>query len=131
MRLRNTGSVILAIMVLFSTLSFAVEKHFCGEMLMDLAIFSEPEPCCMELGHAETPEEDICCNDEQTLVEGQDDLRLSFEKLEMPQQVFLASFGYSYLALFEDLSEQVVPFKNYMSPLLIRDIQLLDETFLI
>lgn len=131
MGFKNTGSITLAFLVMFSTLSFAVEKHFCGEMMMDLAIFSETEPCCMALAHGDSPEENTCCSEEQTLVEGQEELRFSFEELELPQQIFLASFGYSYISLFEDLPENVVPFRDYIPPLLVHDIQLLDETFLI
>jgi len=49
----------------------------------------------------------------------------------LDQQVFVASFVYSYAHLFEGLAENVIPFRDYSPPPLIRDIQILDQTFLI
>ena len=38
----------LALLVLFSTVSFTIEKHFCGDILVDVAVFTEVEKCAME-----------------------------------------------------------------------------------
>ena len=125
----------MALLVLFSTMSFTVDKHFCGKVLVDSAVFSEAEGCGMHSQNPTSSEkenpEDFCCSEEQTSIEGQDELSLTFDDLDLQQQAFLASFSYSYLSLFEGLPEQVVPFKNYSPPLLVRDVQLLDQVFLI
>ncbi|HET8753117.1 MAG TPA: hypothetical protein VFM59_02070 [Salinimicrobium sp.] len=124
----------MASLVLFSTMSFSVEKHFCGKILIDQAIFSEVESCCMEMhrnSSGEGMDEDSCCNEEKISVEGQDELKISFDKLDLSQQVFLASFAFTFVNLFEGLPQQVIPFKHYSPPLLVSDIQLLDQTFLI
>lgn len=131
---QKSGSFIMAFLVLFSTMSFTVEKHFCGQILVDLAVFSEAETCGMEMHQPSSEDkkaEDNCCKEQKISVEGQKDLKLSFDQLDFPQQVFISSFTYSYIDLFEGLPEQVVPFKDYSPPLLVRDIQLLDQTFLI
>ena len=41
-------SVTLALLVLMSTLSFTVEKHFCGDVLVDVSVFTETQKCGME-----------------------------------------------------------------------------------
>ncbi len=123
----------MAFLVLFSTMSFTVEKHFCGSFLVDTAIFSEAETCGMEM-HTSTEDgitEDNCCNEQKISVEGQNELKRSFDQLDVDQQLFITSFAYSFVDLFQGLPEQVIPFKHYTPPLLVSDIQLLDQTFLI
>lgn len=128
-------SVAVAILVLFSTTSFTVEKHFCCQILVDLAVLSEAETCGNEMySHADifdSNEEDLCCENKQATVEGQDELVTSIKSLDFDQQVFLSTFTYSYINLFRNSLEHIVPFKNYSPPLLVRDVQLLDQVFLI
>ena len=129
--LQKSGSLVLALLVLFSTMSFTVDKHFCGTYLVDQAIFSEAQDCGMEHpSEGEMTAEDGC-SDQKISVEGQDDLKISFNDLELPHQVFLASFTFSYVELFQELPQQFIPFSDYSPPLLVYDIHLLDETFLI
>ena len=120
----------MALLVLFSTMSFTVDKHFCGKVLVDQAVFSEAKTCGM---HADAPStaEDNCCDEEKVLVEGQKELKISFDDLDLEQQVFLVSLNFSYLGLFEGEPQQATPFANYSPPLLVYDIQLRDQTFLI
>lgn len=128
---RNIGASLLAFVVLLSTVSFTVDKHFCGKMLVDTAVFSEAHTCGMEMDNSPGMEEDTCCKDQKVLVEGQDELKRSFEDLDLQQQLFVTSFTYSYLNLFEILPGQAIPFEDYAPPLLVADIQLLDQVFLI
>ncbi len=126
--LRHTGSLLMAFIVLFSTFSFTVDKHFCGGHLVDKAVFSEAKTCGMQMSAAE---EDHCCTNEKISVEGQDELKLSFDSFDFHQQVFITTFTYTYFGLFESLPAQIIPFKDYSPPLLVRDIQLVDQVFLI
>jgi len=124
----------MAFLVLFSTVSFTVEKHYCGDVLIDAAVFTEAQKCVKEAFELEqavlTKKE--CCKDELEIVKGQDQLKLSkFEDLSLDQQVFVASLFYSYCHLFETVSELNIPHKNYSPPNLILDIQVLDQVFLI
>ncbi|MCY2688616.1 hypothetical protein OU683_15775 [Salinimicrobium sp. TH3] len=120
----------MAFLVLFSTVSFTVDKHFCGEILVDQAVFSEAKTCGMH-GDMSTSAEDECCDEEKILVEGQKELKISFDDLDLDQQVFLSSFTLSYANLFEGEPQASTPFFHYKPPLLVYDIHLLDETFLI
>ncbi len=128
--LHKTFSILLTFLVLFSTVSFTIEKHFCGDVLVDVSVFVEAEKCEMEA--LEVLQKKTCCKDEIDVIQGQDELKFSsFDDLEFEQQQFLASFVYFYANLFEGLSQQIVPHKNYSPPNLVRDIQVLNDTFLI
>ncbi len=72
-----------------------------------------------------------CCSNVEIVIEGRDDLKISFDQLTFDQQLFVASFVYTYINLFERFDENIIPFKDYSPPPLIRDIQILDQTFLI
>jgi hypothetical protein len=132
--LHKTSSILLALLVLFSTVSFTIEKHFCGDTLIDVAVFSEAQKCAMEAFEMEQAliTKKNCCKDELESIKGQDELKMSkFEDLQFDQHVFLESFVYSYVNLFEGLSQQIIPHKNYSPPNLVQDIHILDQVFLI
>ncbi|WP_299553306.1 hypothetical protein [Seonamhaeicola sp.] len=123
----------MASLVLFSTLSFTIEKHFCGDVLVDVAVFTEVEKCAMEAEEIalENITKKPCCKDEIAVVEGQNELIKSFDDLDVDQQQFITSFVYSYINLFEGAPEKAVPHKDYSPPNLVRDILVLDQVFLI
>lgn len=121
----------MALLVLFSTMSFTVDKHFCGSFLVDQAVFSEAQTCHMKAAPEGMTSEKDCCDEQKVLVEGQKDLKISFDDLEIPQQVFIAGLTFSYLSLFEGIEQQSIPFADYSPPILVYDIHLLDQTFLI
>lgn len=129
-------SSLMALLVLFSTMSFTVDMHFCGGQLIDKAIFSEVKSCGMEM-HTEhnTSNYEIqkpsCCEDISITVEGQEELKVSVDKQELQTLQFALLFSYSYLSLFESLSEKHTPFDDYSPPLLTRDRCVLNETYLI
>ena len=126
--LRNSFSLILAFMVMLSTMSFTVDKHFCGDHLVDKAVFSKAKTCGMQMS---SEVESHCCTNQKTSVEGQDELKISFDSFDFHQQVFITTFTYVYFDLFESLPKQIIPFKDYSPPLLVSDIQLEDQVFLI
>lgn len=139
----KTISVLMALLVLFSTSSFAVDKHFCGELLVDMGIFSEAESCGMGAFHNDSLQENhstedhatdcekSCCKQEKEAIEGQNELHVSFDELDFQQQVFLTSFFFTTPGLIADDLKETFAFRNYSPPLLVSDIQLLDQVFLI
>jgi len=132
--LHNISSIALALLVLVSTVSFTVEKHFCGDVLVDVSLFAEAQKCGMEALEVEKASitKKICCKDTVDLVQGQDELSVkTFDDLNFNQQFFLSTFTLSYLNLFEGLPKQIIPHKNYSPPNLIADIQILDQVFII
>lgn len=132
--LHKAFSITMALLVLVSTVSFTVEKHFCGDVLVDVSLFSEAQKCGMEALEVEMAviTKKSCCKDTVDIIKGQDELNFkTFNDLDFNQQLFLVNFTYSYLNLFEGLPKQVIPHKNYSPPNLIKDIQVLDQVFII
>ncbi len=127
----------MAMVVLISTMSFTLDMHYCGNTLVDVALFKEAKTCGMEQQVSNSIACSImakksCCTDKQLTFEGQDELKNSFDKITLEQQTtFVAIFYYSYVNLFEGLENNVIPFKEYPPPFLVKDIQVLNETFLI
>src|SRR5690606_19121206 len=115
--------------------SFTIDMHYCGDTLVDTAILHKVTTCGMEMDNPLTEgcaiTKSDCCNDKQVVVDGQDELKISFDTLTFKQQVFVATFIHSYINIFEGQNENVVPFRYYYPPFLIRDIQKLHETYLI
>ncbi len=118
----------MALLVLASTVSWTVDKHICMGRVMDISLFAHADDCGMDM---DKDMEKSCCDDESFTVQGQDDLKISFEKFDLDQQVFLVSFVQTYFQLFEIDSEEPHSFNEYNPPPLIRDVQVLDQTFLI
>lgn len=102
--------------------------------VMDVALFSKAQDCGMEaamLMMEEDSDENHCCGEETLTIQGQDDLNISFNDITLDQQVFIVVFAKVYVALFSSSEQQTNINEYYPPPLLVRDIQLLDETFLI
>lgn len=126
----------MALLVLFSTFSFTVEKHFCGEFLVGISYFGNADNCTAEVeeGGCDGPQvvkKKKCCKDEIQQIEGQDTLKNDVEKFDLEQQHFLVAFVASYYQLFTDLEGEKVPHRYYDPPKITKDIQLLHEVFII
>ena len=133
--LHKIMSLVMAFVVLFSTMSFTINMHYCGDTLVETAIFHKAKGCGMEMEKPSTEGCAItkknCCDDKQLAIEGQDELQMQFDKVSFEQQVFIASFVYAYINLFEGYDEDVNSFREYKPPLVVRQIYKLDETYLI
>jgi hypothetical protein len=130
------SSLLMALLVLLSTLSFSGGMHFCGDHLVDFSLFEAVEGCSMKAKPAlassscETMKMDMdCCSDVEFVVEGQQDLKLSFDQLSLDQQVFVTSFIHSYIHLYKGTARDAMHYKDYVPPPLIRNVQILDQTF--
>ncbi len=134
--LNKIFSVTLALLVLFSTVSFTVEKHFCGDVLVDMAMFSEAQKCVSDIQLSSIEKAQIskknCCKDTVDFVKGQSELQIkTFSDLSISKQAILSAYVYTFINLFEGLPEQIIPHKDYSPPNLVADIQVLDQVFII
>ena len=128
----------MALLLMFSTLSFSMDMHYCGDHLVDFSLFKKAESCGMMASSDDAPGDCAlvksnmdCCTDVQILVEGQDDFKVSFDQLTDDQQLFLSVFVFTYNNLFEGVDDTSPKVWEYSPPPLIRDIQVLHQTFLI
>lgn len=130
----HTTAVSLAFLVLLSTMTWTVDKHMCMGRVMDISFFHEADSCGVELAMDALglqQDENHCCDDESFTFFGQDDLKLTWDELEIEQQDFLLGFTYSFLNLFVPVEKLPVPNETYPPPLLVKDITVLDQVFLI
>ncbi len=55
---KKTANIALSFMLLFSTVGLTVTKHYCGNSLVKITIFTKPAPCCQKDG---------CCHNESSV----------------------------------------------------------------
>lgn len=131
------ASFIMALLVLFSTVSFTVEKHFCGDFLVDISYFGNTNGCADASGKddcdtASLRKKKNCCKDEIEKIQGQDDLQQeTHQKITLEKQSFILAFVSSYYNLFLDFNKNTVPLKQYPPPFLEQNIQILHQVFII
>lgn len=126
----------MSMVVLFSTMSFTINMHYCGDTLVETAFFHKAKGCGMEMQKPTTNsdcsvEKKGCCTEKHITVKGQDELNISFDNLTLNQQQFVATFVYAYVNLFEGYKENKTLFSEYPPPLIIKKLYKLDETYLI
>ena len=127
----KTGATLLAFLLLFSTLSFSVDMHFCGRSLVDMELFHKAEGCGMSMDDSQMAAMG-CCRDHQIVVAGQDDLKAPpATDLQPPLQLGLPAPVYSIALLPEAGREAPLPYEKYIPPLLIRDLPVQHQVFLI
>lgn len=124
----------LAVMVLLSTTSFTINKHYCGKILIDVAINNTAKKCAMEL-YLEKAQSTItkpsCCKDEHQVVIGQDELKKNVE-LELNHPNTITSQTYVRLPQPLFLFDYQVLFSgNHDPPEIVSNFQQLYETYLI
>jgi|GEM_PF-245622 len=80
--LQKAFAFFMVVVLVLSTTSFTVHKHFCGSFLVDVSIVVPSSGCGMEQAVApDSCEERLaasCCSDKQELVQGQDTLKMDF-----------------------------------------------------
>ncbi|MDN6309785.1 MAG: HYC_CC_PP family protein [Flavobacteriaceae bacterium] len=132
----KVSSVLMAFVVMTTTMSFAVDMHYCGDALVDFSLFHTAETCGMEdhesqMSCEKEMSEKSCCSDTQIELDTLDGLNASYTHLTFEQQIFVTTFFDTHFNLFEGLDKNIIPFRDYISPYLIRDVQKLHETYLI
>lgn len=93
--LSHIASVFMALLVMVSTMSFTVQSHYCGNILVDKAIMKPAKTCSMHdsKGH-QSSEDDHCCDEETELVKGQNQLKLSDTHTMLKAPLALSIYAY-------------------------------------
>ena len=128
-------SITLAFTVLFATTSFSVNMHFCSNKLIDTAVFNNAKVCNSEFQNdnislkKSSIQDSNCCSNITFIKKSDDNLKTITLKLENEILVFSNSLCYSFINLFKEHKEYI--YGDYKSPLLSKNIQVLNEAFLI
>ncbi len=134
--IQKSVAVLMVVLVLFSTLSLTINMHFCGDNLIDFALFQSADTCEMDTTNTQNDCDgnqmaNSCCSDEIIHLEGQDAIKSSFDKSINQQEDVVVFFFLTYFNIFEVKVEKTIPYLNYKPPLLTGDKQALHQTFLI
>ena len=125
-------SFALAFLVLFSTFSFTVEKHYCGDFLVDVSFIGEADGCAMNIDKVAQTKMKKCCKDEVQKFEGQDELQINKVKtVTFEKAQFLTAFFVSYTNLFIEADIKNYFYKDFSPPDISKNYQVLYQTFLI
>ncbi len=125
---------VLSVIVVFSTFSFTVDGHYCGNRLVKFAIFTQADSCNDNMESGSEDAEDIqfskepCCKNITKIIEGKElDTNKVAQKIIKKQQLFLTTYLYTYLD-FDSKSESFI-YKDYSEPLLKVNRTILFENF--
>ena len=125
------GAVLLAQLLLFSTLSFTMDMHFCGKTLVDFSLFHEAEDCGMSAA-ADLMADWGCCSDVEVVVQGQDEVEQAASLPDLP--ILVATYFqvvYIYTLSAKELREYPVPFQAHAPPNTAPDVTIRYQRFLI
>ena len=132
--LHKIFSTVLSLIILLSTFSFTVDKHYCGDFLVNTSLFTKAEGCGMDM--QKTVSEDgcetikkNCCKNETTYIEANTIEQQALDKQVVEQVFFVAIFVKSYVSLFEEKVSDEFTFHFYKPPLIQKDIRVLFENF--
>ena len=124
-------STLMAVMVLLSTMSFTVKKHYCGDFLVSVSLVSDVENFDVSENSCASIKKKSCCKDEVHHIEGQDTLHIeSSSNLTFEQQKALLVFSISYNFIFFEFKDEKQFSRAIMPPELTRDLQVLYQVFL-
>lgn len=128
--LHKITTIALAFLVLLSTVSFAVEKHFCCGELVSVSLYPE-DFSCGESAFFKTNNvsKNSCCTGFLEAVKGQDRLTVASDKKEkVVTQYVVASAPYLSPSATIVLQKKT-RFTKYVPPLLVYDVQIAHQVF--
>ncbi len=130
----NIAVFFLTALLLFSSVSFTVEKHFCGGQVFSESFFGKAEKCGMDddLCKAENNNPSFtkksCCKDEIQFINGSVFEKTPVLKLESNQQNFIV-FNLIDTVLFSQKENESTHFKNYFPPPNTHNFNILYQVF--
>lgn len=127
-------SVLMAIVVLVSTMSMTVSAHYCGNILVDKTIMKPAQKCAMhdKQAHQESNQNDKdCCDDEIEIIKGQDQLKLQSTDFELPQPIFVQALVYTFFVKPILQTNTIPSHYEYPPPLYERNFQAFYQVYLI
>ena len=134
---RKIFAFFLAAVMLFSTLSYTVQKHICMGEITDVSYFMEADNCGMEVEKCVNNDlsnsiihQENCCDNIQELIPGNDNEQQIVNSLEINKAKFVVALILSLDGLHKS-SEKITHFKDSSPPFVVSHLYKLDETYLI
>lgn len=124
--------ITLALLVLFSTFSFTVDTHYCGDFLVDISINGDAEGCGMKMDMTSNVKKKNCCKDEIFKIDGQKELQVqTSDQFTCKHQYFLKAFIVTPIDSYKENKSTLHFFNNFSPPDIPMDYQVYYQTFLI
>lgn len=130
----------MALLVLFSTLSFNVSKHYCAGEIASVSYFVQADGCAVEEVEpvcdpkSETQahiEKKSCCDTEIDFVDGSDFFHNKTKIIAESLSFYLPASPFENLLFSVVETKQNKDVTFYQPPLLSKDVVVLYETYLI
>ena len=120
----------MALFILFTTAGFSLHQHHCTITKETITSVSHVKDCCGAEDEEECPKG--CCQDETKLIQLDAEISLPATTHEFTPEQFAAVIQYCVLnGLFSQEDKASSKYLNYRPPLLLRDIPVLIQSFLI
>jgi len=125
----------LTVLVLFSSVSFRVEKHVCGGHVFSESLFGKAEKCGMEDDYCKAEHNALsfskksCCEVEIQLINGSIFKKEPTVKLNNNQQKDLTVFVLVDTVLFSQKEKRSTHFKNIFIPPITHNFNILYHVF--
>ena len=132
---KKISTTLLSFIVLFSSMSFAIDEHYCGNNLMDVSYFGDADNCGSEEvtmnSSSSTVKQNNCCKNETTLLESSIFNKEKFINLQHVDAEVLFFKANSYLGTYKDTAIEIEYYTDFSPPDIAQDIQVLHQAFLI
>tara|TARA_B100000809_G_scaffold266187_1_gene327746 strand:+ start:7822 stop:8250 length:429 start_codon:yes stop_codon:yes gene_type:complete len=126
--IKNIGIILIAAIVLLSSISFTVHKTYCKGSLVNTSVFTENKVCQNDYTDICSLSED-CCSHEKLMIDGQSELQTSVVlRLELEKPFFICSTPKIYFHKTKQ-TNRLLPPNKYIPPILITQIQPLFQIF--
>ena len=113
-------------------MSFTIDKHFCGETLIDVSYIGKAKSCGMKMNTAQKDTaKKKCCKNETEVIKASTFDKEKIISFSAKNLEFVAHYIYSYINLYQEAYPEKEYFKDFSPPDLKRDTQTLFQTFLI
>lgn len=133
---RKISTFVMATLLLVTTSSFSVYKHFCDDNLVEVSRYTQTDKCCdVEIKNKPTStlnfSEKDCCTSETNIIP-----QLTFKnskplKINKSHLVFITSFYYVFINKLEDFNVKTNYNNNFSPPLIVCNKQIQHQAFLI
>ena len=133
--IKKISATILSLVVMFSSMSFTIDEHFCGSRLMDVSYFGDADNCGMDeidmSSNISVFKKNNCCKDQITLLQSSifnKEKLINLQNTDIETSLPEAS---CYSVFYKNSSLKLKYYKDFSPPDIAKDIRVLHQTFLI
>ncbi|RZS99793.1 hypothetical protein EV197_1020 [Aquimarina brevivitae] len=129
----------MTVVLLLSTFSFTIQKHYCGATLVDTAWFVKAEDCGMKgmdslsmMSSNDNVKRKSCCKDELIIIQGQNELKNNLHVYKVNQtSAYVAPIFLTFEFIPNTETQRVLFINNPIPPPPSNKLHKLYETYLI